>query len=55
MFAVDRFPGPVNAQTVVIELAGNPGAAEIPWHDCPGRRVLPGPRHLRVIRTTVFF
>ena len=54
MFVVNRFARPVEAQSVVIGLVGEQGTAETPWHDRPSRRVLPGPGHLRVIRTPVF-
>jgi len=53
MFVVNQFQGAIEAQSVVIGLAGGQGTAEILWHHSPGRRVLPGPGHLRVIRTTV--
>jgi hypothetical protein len=51
MFAANHFAGPVEAQSVVVKRAADQGAAENPWHDCPGLRVLPGPGHLRIIRT----
>ena len=55
MFVANHFGGLIERQSVVIGSAGEQGEGQTPWYDRPGRRVLPGLGHLRVIRTTVFF